>query len=123
MNKITKIICIIVFCINILITTVCVGYTLIVSGNLTSVENCVTTEEDALAIGKIIGEKKFPGLDYEIYEWVCYFDPRYDYWVVLASEKNKCVMDDLAPCLFIKKDNGQVVEIRGRLNDNGDAAE
>ena len=80
------------------------------------IRECVTTEEDAISIGKTICERIYPDLDYNGYEWKCFFvDDRdfhdTDFWMVFCSDKNGGQIGGGMPEIHINNDNAEVLYI------------
>lgn len=108
MNKKMKIL----FRINILVTVLSLGFSATICyKNYTPpllVEECVPTEIEAIAIGKIICGVVYPQFDYGKYSWDCYYNPNDEAWHVGCYEYEGVLGGGL-PEVHIKKSDGKVV--------------
>lgn len=115
MNKSIKIVFVFNIIITIILTTVTITTVLKKEEKQYNVQNCISTENEALEIGKIICKNANPEFDFDSdkYIWECIYNSNTETWLVMLIDKtHPFVLDGNLPSVDLKRDNGQVVRIR-----------
>ncbi|MBE7046003.1 MAG: hypothetical protein E7396_01165 [Ruminococcaceae bacterium] len=98
--------CNIVLCVLISVLVV-INILFVILKEHATIEDCVTTDDMAIKIGKIVCENKYPQFDYSKYEWECIYDTKSEIWIVFCKHTDDIIGG--LPQIHIRKNNAEIV--------------